>query len=276
MQNLKWDQAGRFWDPQGHFPGFLLIIVLLYSTVAKKPMTKGAFYAILITQKIHPIKKESVNFMKTPETIQHIVQALKELYPDGICSLQYQKDYELLFATRLSAQCTDERVNQVTPALFAQFPTLEALAAAEPADIEPYIHSCGFFRAKARDIVLASRMLLEVYGGKVPSTMDELLVLPGVGRKTANLILGDVHHTPGVVVADTHCIRITGLLGLTDGTKDPGKVEKQLRACLPPEESNDFCHRLVLHGRAVCRARKPDCPNCALRPWCDHYMHAEE
>ena len=276
MQNLKWDQAGRFWDPQGHFPGFLLIIVLLYSTLAKKPMTKGAFYAILITQKIHPIKKESVNFMKTPEAIQHIVQALKELYPDGICSLQYQKDYELLFATRLSAQCTDERVNQVTPALFAQFPTLEALAAAEPADIEPYIHSCGFFRAKARDIVLASRMLLEVYGGKVPSTMDELLVLPGVGRKTANLILGDVHHTPGVVVADTHCIRITGLLGLTDGTKDPGKVEKQLRACLPPEESNDFCHRLVLHGRAVCRARKPDCPNCALRPWCDHYMHAEE
>ncbi len=276
MQNLKWDQAGRFWDPQGHFPGFLLIIVLLYSTLAKKPMTKGAFYAILITQKIHPIKKESVNFMKTPEAIQHIVQALKELYPDGICSLQYQKDYELLFATRLSAQCTDERVNQVTPALFAQFPTLEALAAAEPADIEPYIHSCGFFRAKARDIVLASRMLLEVYGGKVPSTMDELLVLPGVGRKTANLILGDVYHTPGVVVADTHCIRITGLLGLTDGTKDPGKVEKQLRACLPPEESNDFCHRLVLHGRAVCRARKPDCPNCALRPWCDHYMHAEE
>lgn len=276
MQNLKWDQAGRFWDPQGHFPGFLLIIVLLYSTLAKKPMTKGAFYAILITQKIHPIKKESVNFMKTPEAIQHIVQALKELYPDGICSLQYQKDYELLFATRLSAQCTDERVNQVTPALFTQFPTLEALAAAEPADIEPYIHSCGFFRAKARDIVLASRMLLEVYGGKVPSTMDELLVLPGVGRKTANLILGDVHHTPGVVVADTHCIRITGLLGLTDGTKDPGKVEKQLRACLPPEESNDFCHRLVLHGRAVCRARKPDCPNCALRPWCDHYMHAEE
>ena len=276
MQNLKWDQAGRFWDPQGHFPGFLLIIVLLYSTLANKPLTKGAFYAILITQKIHPIKKESVNFMKTPEAIQHIVQALKELYPDGICSLQYQKDYELLFATRLSAQCTDERVNQVTPALFAQFPTLEALAAAEPADIEPYIHSCGFFRAKARDIVLASRMLLEVYGGKVPSTMDELLVLPGVGRKTANLILGDVHHTPGVVVADTHCIRITGLLGLTDGTKDPGKVEKQLRACLPPEESNDFCHRLVLHGRAVCRARKPDCPNCALRPWCDHYMHAEE
>ena len=150
--------------------------------------------------------------MKTPQDVRAIVQALKELYPDGICSLQYQKDYELLFATRLSAQCTDERVNQVTPALFAQFPTLEALAAAEPEDLEPYIHSCGFFRAKARDIVFASRMLLEKYHGKVPGTMEELLALPGVGRKTANLILGDVHHTPGVVVADTHCIRITGLL----------------------------------------------------------------
>ena len=176
--------------------------------------------------------------MKTPQDVRAIVQALKDLYPDGICSLQYQKDYELLFATRLSAQCTDERVNQVTPALFARFPTLEALAAAEPEEVEPYIHSCGFFRAKARDIVFASRMLLEKYHGKVPGTMEELLSLPGVGRKTANLILGDVHRTPGVVVADTHCIRITGLLGLTDGTKDPGKVEKQLRACLPPEESN--------------------------------------
>ena len=210
--------------------------------------------------------------MKNSKDIHAIVQALKDLYPDGICSLQYQKDYELLFATRLSAQCTDERVNQVTPALFARFPTLEALAEAEPADVEPYIHSCGFFRAKAKDIVFASRMLLEQFHGKVPGTMEELLSLPGVGRKTANLILGDVHHTPGVVVADTHCIRITGLLGLTDGTKDPAKVETQLRKILPPEESNDFCHRLVLHGRAVCRARKPDCPNCTLRPWCDHFQ----
>ena len=210
--------------------------------------------------------------MKNSKDIHAIVQALKDLYPDGICCLQYQKDYELLFATRLSAQCTDERVNQVTPALFARFPTLEALAEAEPADVEPYIHSCGFFRAKAKDIVFASRMLLEQFHGKVPGTMEELLSLPGVGRKTANLILGDVHHTPGVVVADTHCIRITGLLGLTDGTKDPAKVEEQLRPILPPEESNDFCHRLVLHGRAVCRARKPDCPNCTLRPWCDHFQ----
>lgn len=210
--------------------------------------------------------------MASKAAVKRIIETLKGLYPDALCSLQYEKDYELLFSVRLSAQCTDARVNQVTPALFARFPTLEALAEAEPADVEPYIHSCGFFRAKAKDIVFASRMLLEQFHGKVPSTMEELLSLPGVGRKTANLILGDVHHTPGVVVADTHCIRITGLLGLTDGTKDPGKVEKQLRACLPPEESNDFCHRLVLHGRAVCRARKPDCPNCTLRPWCDHFQ----
>ena len=209
--------------------------------------------------------------MKTPEAVRAIVEELKRLYPKGICSLEYEKDYELLFSVRLAAQCTDERVNQVTPALFAAYPTLESLAAAEPEDIEPYIHSCGFFRAKARDIVLSSRMLLSDFGGKVPGTMEELLRLPGVGRKTANLILGDVYSTPGVVVADTHCIRITGLLGLTDGTKDPVKTERQLREVLPPEESNNFCHRMVLHGRAVCRARKPDCPNCTLRPWCDDF-----
>ena len=209
--------------------------------------------------------------MKTIEEIWSIVNGLKELYPDGVCSLDYRKDYELLFSVRLAAQCTDERVNKVTPALYARFPTLEALAEADIAEVERYIHSTGFFRAKAKDIVLASQMLLRDYGGRVPDTMEELLKLPGVGRKTANLILGDVYHTPGVVVADTHCIRISGLLGLTDGTKDPAKVEEQLRPTLPPEESNDFCHRMVLHGRAVCMARKPDCPNCTLRPWCDFY-----
>ena len=208
---------------------------------------------------------------KTPEDIRAIVEELKVLYPDGICSLEYQKDYELLFSVRLAAQCTDERVNKVTPALYARFPTLEALANAEISEVEEYIHSTGFFRAKARDIVLASQMLLRDYGGRVPDTMEDLLKLPGVGRKTANLILGDVYHTPGVVVADTHCIRITGLLGLTDGTKDPAKVEQQLRKVLPPEESNDFCHRMVLHGRAVCIARRPQCQNCTLRPWCDHF-----
>ena len=208
---------------------------------------------------------------KTPEDIRAIVEELKVLYPDGICSLEYQKDYELLFSVRLAAQCTDERVNKVTPALYTWFPTLEALAEADISEVEEYIHSTGFFRAKARDIVLASQMLIRDYGGKVPDTMEDLLKLPGVGRKTANLILGDVYHTPGVVVADTHCIRITGLLGLTDGTKDPAKVEQQLRAVLPPEESNDFCHRMVLHGRAVCIARRPQCQSCTLRSYCDHF-----
>lgn len=209
--------------------------------------------------------------MKTKEDVRAIVESLKADYPDSICSLNYPKPYELLFSVRLAAQCTDERVNQVTPALFGRYPTLEALAEADVAEVEQYIHSTGFFRAKARDIVAASRMLLEEFGGRVPDNMDDLLRLPGVGRKTANLILGDVYHTPGVVVADTHCIRISGKLGLTDGTKDPAKVETQLRPILPPEESNDFCHRLVLHGRAVCMARKPDCANCSLRPWCDFF-----
>ena len=214
--------------------------------------------------------------MKTQEEVWSIVQELKRLYPDSLCSLPYPKPYELLFAVRLAAQCTDERVNMVTPALYARFPTLESLAEADVSEVETYIHSTGFFRAKARDIVAAARMMLEQYGGKVPDTMEDLLKLPGVGRKTANLILGDVYHKPGVVVADTHCIRITGRLGLTDGTKDPVKVEQQLRQVLPPEESNDFCHRMVLHGRAVCMARKPDCQNCTLRPWCSYFTNTQE
>ena len=209
---------------------------------------------------------------KNQKDVRAIVETLKELYPESLCSLEYEKDYELLFSVRLAAQCTDERVNQVTPALYARFPSLEALAGADIAEVEKYIHSTGFFRAKARDIVRSAQMLLRDYGGRVPDTMEELLKLPGVGRKTANLILGDVYHVPGVVVADTHCIRITGLLGLTDGTKDPAKTEQQLRGVLPPEESNNFCHRMVLHGRAVCIARRPQCQNCALRPWCDHFL----
>lgn len=213
--------------------------------------------------------------MKRKEDVLSIIEELKALYPDSICSLNYPKPYELLFAVRLAAQCTDERVNQVTPALFARFPTLEALAEADVSEVEAYIHSTGFFRAKARDLVAASRMMIEEYDGKVPDNMDDLLRLPGVGRKTANLILGDVYNTPGVVVADTHCIRISGKLGMTDGTKDPVKVEQQLRAILPPEESNNFCHRLVLHGRAVCTARKPDCANCTIRLWCDAFHKAE-
>ncbi len=208
--------------------------------------------------------------LKAKKDVVSIVEELERLYPEGICSLDYKKDYELLFSVRLAAQCTDERVNKITPALYERFPTLESLANADVAEVEQYVHSTGFFRAKARDIVLASRMLLEEYGGRVPDNMDDLLRLPGVGRKTANLILGDIYNTPGVVVADTHCIRITGLLGLTDGTKDPAKVEQQLRAILPPDKSNDFCHRMVLHGRAVCIARRPRCGECTLRPWCSH------
>ncbi|MCD7881334.1 MAG: endonuclease III [Clostridiales bacterium] len=210
--------------------------------------------------------------MKTEQEIRAIVEALKERYPDALCSLQYEKDYELLFAVRLSAQCTDARVNQVTPALFARFPTLESFAQADPEEVGQYIHSCGFFRGKSRDLVNCARMLLSDYGGRVPGEMEELLRLPGVGRKTANLIQGDVYHTPGVVVADTHCIRIAGRLGLTDGTKDPKRVEDQLRAVLPPEESNNFCHRLVLFGREVCTARRAWCEKCPLRPWCDHFL----
>jgi len=214
--------------------------------------------------------------VKDPAAVWAIIEELKVLYPDSICSLNYEKDYELLFAVRMAAQCTDERVNQVTPALYGRFPTLQSLAEADVAEVERYVHSTGFFRAKARDIVLASQMLIREYGGRVPDNMDDLLRLPGVGRKTANLILGDVYGRSGVVVADTHCIRIAGLLGLTDGTRDPAKVEQQLRQVLPPEESNDFCHRIVLHGRAVCIARRPQCQSCTLRPWCDHFAKQTE
>ena len=206
--------------------------------------------------------------MRTTEQVSSIIAALEREYPDALCSLEYGKDYELLFSVRLAAQCTDERVNQVTPALFARFPTLESFAAADVAEVEKYIHSCGFFRAKARDIVLCAQKLLEKYGGKVPGTMEELLTLPGVGRKTANLILGDIFKVPGSTVVDTHCIRITNRLGLVDGLKEPEKIEMALRKLLPPEKSSDFCHRMVLHGRAVCDARKPRCEVCCCAPYC--------
>lgn len=205
--------------------------------------------------------------MKTEAQISAIIEELKKLYPDAVCSLDYRKDYELLFSVRLAAQCTDARVNLVTPALFERFPSLEAFARATPEEVGEYVHSCGFWRAKARDLVACAKMLLSDYSGKVPGTMDDLLRLPGVGRKTANLILGDIFGQEGYV-CDTHCIRITGRLGLTDGSKDPLQVEKQLRLCLPPEKSSDFCHRMVLHGRAVCTARSPHCESCTLRSLC--------
>ena len=210
--------------------------------------------------------------MRTPEQVAGIVAALEAEYPDALCSLEYDKDYELLFSLRLAAQCTDERVNMVTPALFERFPTLEAFASADVEEVEQYIHSCGFYRAKARDIVLCAQMLLERYGGKVPGTMEELLTLPGVGRKTANLILGDVYGVPGSTVVDTHCIRLSNRMGLVDGLKEPEKIERALREILPPDKSSDFCHRVVLHGRAVCDARKPRCEKCCCAPYCKTFL----
>ena len=195
------------------------------------------------------------------------VDALKKEYPDALCSLEYTDPLQLLIATRLAAQCTDARVNQVTPALFDRFPTLEAFCQGTEEEVGELIHSCGFFRAKARDILGACRRIRDQFGGQVPDNMEDLLSLPGVGRKTANLLLGDVFHKPAVVT-DTHCIRISGRLGLT-ASKAPEKVEKDLRALLPPEESNNFCHRLVLHGRAVCIARKARCESCRMAAFCE-------
>jgi len=204
--------------------------------------------------------------MTKKQRAAHCVAALKEVYPDALCSLEYTDPLQLLIATRLSAQCTDARVNQVTPALFSAYPTLDAFCEAKVEDVEGYIHSCGFFRAKARDIVGMAQKLRDEFGGVVPDTVEALTTLPGVGRKTANLIVGDIYHKPAVV-ADTHLIRITNLLGLV-ATKDPKKVEFELRELLDPSESNDFCHRCVLHGRAVCIARRPQCDKCCMKPYC--------
>ena len=199
--------------------------------------------------------------------VSEIIALLEQKYPEAPCALHYSKDYELMIAVRLSAQCTDARVNLITPALFAAYPTLEDMANADIAKVEEIIHSCGFFRQKAKDIVLACQMLLTEHNGKVPNTMEALLKLPGVGRKTANLLLGDLYGQPGSVVCDTHCIRICGRLGLSKG-KEPEKVEKQLRAILPSEKSSDFCHRIVLFGREVCIARSPKCAECPLSHLC--------
>lgn len=197
-----------------------------------------------------------------------IIDALKKEYPDAICSLRSGTPFELLVATRLSAQCTDKRVNLITPALFGKYRTLDDYANADIADIEEYIRSCGFYHTKARDIVAMAAMLRDEYGGVLPDTIDELIKLPGVGRKTANLIVGDVYGKPAIV-CDTHLIRIANRLGLVD-TKVPEKVEIQLRKILPPKESNDFCHRAVLHGRDTCTARKAHCGRCVVLPYCKH------
>ena len=225
---------------------------------------------MIYCEKRRPVPGASRKREKEMEYVDRIIALLEEEYPDSLCSLQYTVDWQLLFAVRLSAQCTDARVNMVTPALFARFPTLEAFAEAKVEDVEEMIHSCGFYHGKARDLIGSAQLLLRDYGGRVPDSMEELLKLPGVGRKTANLILGDVYHKPAVVT-DTHCIRIAGRLGLTK-SKDPVKVERDLAAVLPPEKSSDFCHRMVLHGRKYCMARKPDCEHCPLTEICKKIM----
>lgn len=194
------------------------------------------------------------------------VNALKTEYPDARCALNASNPLELLIATRLSAQCTDARVNLVTPALFAKYPTLEAYCNAEVTDVEALIHSCGFYHGKARDIIAIAQKIRDDFDGRVPDTIEKLTSLQGVGRKTANLIMGDVYKQPAIV-ADTHLIRLSNRLGLV-ATKDPYKVELALKKLLPPEESNDFCHRAVLHGRAVCTARKAHCADCCMAAFC--------
>ena len=207
--------------------------------------------------------------MTKKERADAILAALEAEYPDADCTLDEREDpWRLLVQVRLAAQCTDARVNMVTPALFARFPTAADMAEAEITEVEEYIRSCGFYHGKARDLVLQARQITDRFGGRVPDTMEELLTLAGVGRKSANLILGDVYNVPGAVVVDTHCIRLSNRMGLVDDEKDPPKIEKELRAILPPEKSNDFCHRLVIHGRAVCTARKPECGKCCCAPFC--------
>ena len=199
--------------------------------------------------------------MNTKEK-KRAIELLAEAYPDAKPALKFASPYQLLVAVVLSAQCTDARVNLVTPALFESYPTLDAFCEADREDVEKLIHSCGFYHGKARDIIGMCRMIRSDFGGEVPDNIDDLIKLPGVGRKTANLIVGDVYKKPAVVT-DTHLIRISNRIGLVN-TKDPKKVEFELKKILPPEESNDFCHRVVLHGREVCTARRAMCENCCL------------
>lgn len=200
-----------------------------------------------------------------------IIELLKIQYPEVKCALIYSKPHELLISTRLSAQCTDKRVNMVTPAMFERFPDIESFAAADVSEVEEYIKSCGLYKTKAADIVMMCRMLRDEYGSVVPDSIEELVKLPGVGRKTANLIVGDLYGKPAIV-CDTHVMRLSGRIGLTDGSKDAAKVEKQLAALLPPEESLNFCHRLVWHGRLVCSARAPKCEECPLALYCKSFL----
>ena len=206
--------------------------------------------------------------MRKKELAAEVIERLKAEYPEVKCALIYEKPHELLIATRVSAQCMDQRVNLVTPALFGRFPTIEAFADAEVSEVEEYIKSCGLFHTKARDIVEMCRQLRDIYGGVVPDSIEELVKLAGVGRKTANLVVGDLYGKPARV-CDTHVIRLTNRLGLAKGT-DAVSIEKQLRAIIPAEEGLNFCHRLVWHGRGVCSARAPRCEECALKDICKY------
>ena len=212
--------------------------------------------------------------MTNKERASLAVAALKKEYPDSICSLTYRDPLQLLISTRLAAQCTDLRVNMVTPKLFSDFPDVCAFADADISAVEEDIRTCGLYKTKARDIIAMCQMLRDEFGGKVPDTLEELTRLPGIGRKTANLVLGDIFHKPAVVV-DTHCIRLTRRLGFHN-LKDPYKIEMFLKDALDPKESNDFCHRLVLHGRAVCDARKPKCEQCCMKEFCETYLENEK
>ena len=206
--------------------------------------------------------------MRKKQLALEIIERLKNEYPDADCTLDYDDAWKLLVSVRLAAQCTDARVNVVVPKLYEKFPTIEALAAADVDEIEEIVRPCGLGRSKARDISLCMKMLVEDFGGRVPDNFDDLMKLPGVGRKSANLIMGDVFGKPAIVT-DTHCIRLTNRMGLVDGIKEPKKVEMALWKIIPPEEGSDFCHRLVYHGRAVCTARtKPYCDKCCLNDIC--------
>jgi endonuclease-3 len=208
--------------------------------------------------------------LKGVTALRELIERLKELYPLAECTLEYSEGYQLLFNTRLAAQCTDARVNIVKDVLYARFPTLEAIAAAEITEMEAIVRPCGFYHNKARDLIEGARLILSDFGGRVPDTMEDLLKIPGIGRKTANLVLGELYGQPAVVT-DTHCIRLSNRLGLCD-TKDPVKVEAALVKLIPPEEQLHFCHRLVAHGRAVCRAKKPDCAGCGVREYCAAFV----
>ena len=204
--------------------------------------------------------------MRKKERALEAVKRLEERYPDAICSLVYEDAFQLLIATRLSAQCTDKRVNMVTPDLFREFPTAEKMAVAELGRVEELIKTCGLYKTKAKDLIGIAENIVSRFGGKVPDNIEDLTSLPGVGRKTANLVCGDIYKKPAVVT-DTHFIRICNRLGLVD-TDVPIKVENEMRKLLPEDKSNDFCHRTVLFGRDVCTARNPKCDICKLKDIC--------